>query len=282
VSGPGAPALTEAQIRRYARHVLLDEVGGAGQERLLAAKVLVVGAGGLGSPLLLYLAAAGVGTLGIIDDDVVELGNLQRQVVHTTARLGRPKVESAREAIAAINPDVRVVCHPARLTADNAPALVAAYDVVADGSDNFPTRFLLNDACYFARKPLVSGAVLRFSGQVATFKAYRGDAGAEGRGPCYRCLFRAPPPADDVPACAEAGVLGAFCGVIGSLQATEVIKEILGIGESLAGFLLVLDGLDASIRKIRVRPDPGCPLCGEAPGITDPGGAEPSLAPAAR
>lgn len=271
MSGSGAPALTEAQVHRYARHILLDEIGGAGQQRLLAAKVLVVGAGGLGSPLLLYLAAAGVGTLGIIDDDVVELGNLQRQVLHTTARLGQPKVESARAAIAAINPEVRVVCHRARLTADNAPALVSAYDVIADGSDNFPTRFLLNDACYFARRPLVSGAVLRFSGQVATFKSY---PGALDRGPCYRCLFRAPPPADDVPACAQAGVLGALCGVIGSLQATEVIKEILGIGESLAGFLLVLDGLDARVRKIRVRRDPACPLCGEAPTIAGPGGAE--------
>lgn len=264
--GDGAE-LSEAQVRRYARHILLDEIGGSGQQRLLAARVLVVGAGGLGSPLLLYLAAAGIGTLGIIDDDAVEASNLQRQVVHTTARLGRPKVESAQETIAALNPDVRVIGHRERLTTANAAALIEAYDVIADGSDNFATRFLLNDACYFAGKPLVSGAVLRFSGQVATYKAFVPTPDADGHGPCYRCLFRAPPPADQ-PACTEAGVLGAFCGVVGALQATEVIKEILGIGQGLSGYLLVLDGLDATVRKIRVRRDPACPLCGDAPVIT--------------
>jgi molybdopterin-synthase adenylyltransferase len=264
------------QILRYARHILLDEVGGDGQMRLLGARVLVVGAGGLGSPLLLYLAAAGVGTLGVIDDDVVDLSNLQRQVVHPTAHVGMSKVESARRTLHAINPDVRVEILPERLRADNALDLISAYDVVADGSDNFPTRFLINDACYMARRPLVSGAVLRFDGQLSTFKAYApGPDGA--RSPCYRCIFREPPPPGDNATCADAGVFGAFCGVIGSLQATEVLKEILGIGDSLSGWLLVCEALGATFRKIRVCWDPGCPLCGDRPTITslgsnDPGG----------
>ncbi len=256
--------LTEEQINRYARHILLPEVGGEGQSRLLGARVLVVGAGGLGSPLLLYLAAAGVGTLGIVDDDRVDLTNLQRQVVHMTDSVGRPKVESAAETLAAINPGVKVVTHEARLTAANALDLIADYDVITDGSDNFETKFLLNDACYLARKPLVAGAILRFSGQVYTFKAYEPDDT-----PCYRCIFREPPPPGAVPTCAEAGVLGAMCGMIGSTQATEVIKEILGIGESLAGSLLVVDALSTTFRKIRARRDPGCPLCGDHPTITD-------------
>ncbi len=258
---------SEAQIQRYARHILLDAVGGAGQARLLQARVLVIGAGGLGSPLLLYLAAAGVGTIGVVDDDVVDLSNLQRQIVHTTRSIGVAKVESAKQTIAAINPEVRLLPHPVRLTVDNALDLIADYDVVADGSDNFPTRFLVNDACYFARTPLVSGAILRFDGQVATFKAHAVSEDG-GHGPCYRCLFRAPPPPGSAPTCAEAGVLGAWCGTIGSLQATEVIKEILGIGEGLSGWLLVCDALSAEFRKIRVRRDPECPLCGDAPTIT--------------
>lgn len=257
---------SDADIARYARHILLDEVGGTGQARLRRAKVLVVGAGGLGSPLLMYLAAAGIGTLGIVDDDVVDLSNLQRQIVHTTARVGEAKVASARRTLLELNPATAVVEHRERLDAANALALVGGYDVVADGSDNFPTRFLLNDACFFARKPLVSGAVLRFEGQVATFKAYE-RAGDGSHGPCYRCLFRAPPPPGEVPSCAEAGVLGAFCGVIGSLQATEVIKELLGIGHSLSGSLLVIDGLLARFRRIQVKADPGCPLCGTHPEI---------------
>lgn len=257
---------TDAEIARYARHILLDEVGGAGQARLRQAKVLVVGAGGLGSPLLMYLAAAGVGTLGVIDDDVVDLSNLQRQIVHATERVGEPKVASAEATLRAINPETAIVGHRQRLDADNALALVGAYDVIADGSDNFPTRFLLNDACFFARRPLVSGAVLRFEGQVATFKAYeRAEDGSHG--PCYRCLFREPPPPGEIPSCAEAGVLGAFCGVIGSLQATEVLKELLGIGESLSGSLLLIDGLLARFRKVTVKADPACPLCGRAPSI---------------
>ncbi len=267
---PPAPpkAFSDGQLVRYARHILLDEIGGAGQARLLAAKVLVVGAGGLGSPLLMYLAAAGVGTLGIVDDDVVELSNLQRQIVHTSARIGEAKVASAQRTVAALNPETTVIAHAERLDAGNALALIEGYDVIADGSDNFPTRFLINDACFFARRPLVSAAVLRFEGQVATFKAYEhGDDGSHG--PCYRCLFPAPPPPGEVPSCAEAGVLGAFCGVVGSMQATEVIKEVCGIGESLSGSLVLLDGLRARFRKIRLGSDPRCRLCGETPSIRD-------------
>ncbi len=252
----------EDQIQRYARHILLPEVGGEGQARLLDSKVLVIGAGGLGSPALVYLAAAGVGTIGIVDDDVVDLSNLQRQVVHRTGSIGRPKVESAAETLAAINPEVDVIAHPERISAENALDLISAYDVVADGSDNFPTRFLVNDACYFAGKTLVSAAILRFDGQVSTFKAAAG-------GHCYRCLFRSPPPPGQIPSCAEAGVLGALCGMVGSLQATEVVKELLGIGESLAGSLLICDGLNMTFRKIAVKRDPGCPLCGDEPHIKD-------------
>lgn len=259
---------TESQVRRYARHILLKEVGGEGQARLMRAKVLVVGAGGLGSPLLLYLAAAGVGTLGVIDADHVDLSNLQRQIVHGTGRIGEAKVASAKRTLAEINPEVRVMTHEARIGPDNALDVVSGYDIVADGSDNFETRFLLNDACYLARKTLVSGAILRFDGQVATFKAHERLPGG-GHGPCYRCIFREPPPPGEIPSCAEAGVLGALCGVIGSFQATEVLKEILGIGESLSGWLMLCDGLSAEVRKIRVPADPGCPLCGDAPTIRD-------------
>lgn len=263
---------TESQVCRYARHILLKEVGGEGQARLMRAKVLVVGAGGLGSPLLLYLAAAGVGTLGVIDADHVDLSNLQRQIVHATGRIGEAKVASARRTIAEINPEVRVITHEARIGPDNAFDVISGYDIVADGSDNFETRFLLNDACFLAKKTLVSGAILRFDGQVATFKAHeRSPSGGPGNihGPCYRCIFREPPPPGEIPSCAEAGVLGALCGVIGSLQATEVLKEILGIGESLSGWLMLCDGLSAEMRKIRVPADPGCPLCGDAPTIRD-------------
>ncbi|MCW8835465.1 MAG: molybdopterin-synthase adenylyltransferase MoeB [Rhodospirillales bacterium] len=256
---------TEHQIQRYARHILLPEVGGTGQAKLLGARVLVVGAGGLGSPMLLYLAAAGVGTIGIVDADVVDVSNLQRQVAHATARVGMPKVESAREALHAINPEVTVVAHNERINVENALDLIGQYDVVADGSDNFATRFLVNDACYFAKRPLVSAAILRFDGQVYTFRAHE-----EGENrPCYRCIFREPPPPGQIPSCAEAGVLGALCGTVGSLQATEVIKEILGIGQTLAGSLLIYDGLETTFRKVKVKRDPGCPLCGQSPTITD-------------
>jgi len=254
----------ESQLQRYARHILLPEVGGTGQERLLASRVLVVGAGGLGAPLLLYLAAAGVGTIGVIDDDVVDLSNLQRQVVHATDRVGRPKVESAAETVRAINPDVNLELHRMRLDSGNAAALIGAYDLVADGSDNFATRFLLNDACYFAAKPLVSAALLRFDGQISTFRARPG-----GDQPCYRCLFREPPPAGQIPTCSEAGVFGAVAGAVGAIQSVEVLKELLGIGEGLAGRLLMYDGLAAGFTTIRIARDPECPLCGEHPTIHD-------------
>jgi molybdopterin/thiamine biosynthesis adenylyltransferase len=252
---------SETQIHRYARHILLREVGGVGQEKLLASKVLLIGAGGLGSPLLLYLAAAGVGTIGVVDDDAVDLSNLQRQIAHTTDRVGMAKVDSAKAAVAAINPDVTVVTHKVRLTADNAASLIAGYDLVADGSDNFPTRFLVNDACFFARKTLVSAAVLRFDGQLSTFKPQAG-------GPCYRCLYPAPPPPGQIPSCDEAGVLGAVAGVLGTLQATEVLKELLGIGDSMAGRLLIYDALSAAMRQVKIKPDPECPLCSSKASIT--------------
>ncbi|NQV48618.1 MAG: molybdopterin-synthase adenylyltransferase MoeB [Rhodospirillaceae bacterium] len=258
---------SEDQIQRYARHILLNEIGGTGQTRLLNAKVLVVGAGGLGSPVILYLAAAGVGTIGVIDDDTVDLSNLQRQIIHTTAAVGRAKVESARDTVAAINPDINFIMHRGRIGEDNALDLIGEYDLVADGSDNFPTRFLVNDACYFTKTPLVSAAILRFDGQLYTFKPHEKDT-AGNRLPCYRCLFPAAPPPGQIPSCAEAGVLGALCGTMGSLQATEVIKELLGLGDSMAGSLLIYDGLGATFRKIAVKADPGCPLCGDHPTIT--------------
>ncbi len=258
---------SEAQINRYARHILLEEVGGEGQERLLKARVLVIGAGGLGSPVLLYLAAAGVGTLGIVDDDVVDLSNLQRQIVHSTEAIGTPKVESAQKTIARINPDVTVNPLNERIGPDNALDMISDYDIVADGSDNFATRFLVNDACYLAKKPLVSAAILRFDAQVYTFKAFDETDGSHG--PCYRYLFPEPPPEGQIPTCAEAGVLGALCGMAGSLQATEVLKELLSIGDSLSGSLLICEGLGTTFRKISIKPDPGCPLCGDDPKITD-------------
>ncbi len=252
-----AMEFTEAQFQRYARHLILEEVGESGQARLMATRVLVVGAGGLGSPLLLYLAAAGVGTLGVVDDDTVDLSNLQRQVMHPTTRLGASKVESARETLAALNPEVRVEAHGARLGAGNVEPLVGAYDLVADGSDNFATRYLLNDACYRLAKPLVAASLAPFDGQLSTFKAHLGPPH-----PCYRCLYREAPPPDLIPRCETAGILGAVAGVMGTLQATEVLKEILGIGESLTGTLLMYDALGASFHRIRVLRDPQCPTCG--------------------
>ncbi len=249
--------LTDAQFERYARHLILDEVGEEGQAKLMAARVLVVGAGGLGSPLLLYLAAAGVGTLGVVDDDTVDLSNLQRQIVHPTARIGAAKVESARETLASINPEVAVETHRLRLGPANAAALVRDYDLVADGSDNFATRYLLNDVCYAERRTLVAAAVSPFDGQLSTFKAYLGPPH-----PCYRCLFREPPPPDLVPRCETAGILGAVAGVIGTLQATEVLKELLGLGESLSGQLLMYDALRAGFHKVKLPRDPDCPTCG--------------------
>ncbi len=251
---------TEDQLRRYARHIILPEIGGAGQARLLDSRVLVVGAGGLGSPVILYLAAAGIGTIGVVDDDDVDLSNLQRQILHVTAGLGTAKVDSVVRAVAAINPDIRVVPIRARLDRDNARAIIADYQVVADGSDNFPTRFLVNDSCRLEGRTLVSAAILRFDGQLATFRP---------GGPCYRCIYREPPPDDLTPTCAQAGILGAVAGTMGALQATEVVKELLGIGETMAGRLLIYDALAVAFRTIRVPRDPGCPLCGDSPTITD-------------
>ena len=247
---------SEDEIRRYSRHILLREVGGTGQARLKAARVLVVGAGGLGSPLVLYLAAAGVGTIGIIDHDRLELSNLQRQVAHSTAQLGASKAHSAAEAARAINPAITVEPRSARITAANASRIIAGYDVVCDGTDNFATRFLVADACVLGRRTLVSAAVLRFEGQLSTFKPH-----LHAEGPCYRCLYPEPPPDGLVPTCSEAGVLGAVTGVMGTLQATEVLKEILRIGESLSGRLLIWDALATSFRVVRLRRDPACPLC---------------------
>jgi adenylyltransferase/sulfurtransferase len=245
---------TEAQTHRYARHILLPEIGGTGQARLLAAKVLVVGAGGLGSPLILYLAAAGIGTITVIDDDTVELSNLQRQVLHKTSGLGQPKVDSAAAAIADLNPDVRLVPVRARLTAANIDALIAEHDIVADGSDNFATRFLINDACRRVGRTLVSAAIRRFDGQLSTFRA---------DGPCYRCLHPEEATGGDGPTCANAGVLGSVAGTLGTMQATEVVKEVLGIGESLSGRLLRYDALKATVSIARLHRDPACPVCGD-------------------
>lgn len=254
-------SISDAQALRYARHLNLSDVGPSGQEKLLKARVLVVGAGGLGSPVILYLAAAGVGTIGVVDDDEVDLSNLQRQVIHTTARVGTPKADSAKVAVGALNPDVNLRVHRERLKFDNIATLIADYDIVADGSDNFDTRFLVNDACFFARKTLVSAAVLRFDGQLSTYKPHAG-------GPCYRCVFGEAPP-DDVWTCSQVGILGAVAGVMGTLQATEVLKEILGLGESMAGRLLIHDALSATSRLVKINRDPGCALCGDAPTIRD-------------
>jgi adenylyltransferase/sulfurtransferase len=251
------------QLHRYARHIILREVGGVGQARLLSSRVLVVGAGGLGSPALIYLAAAGVGTLGVIDDDRVDLSNLQRQIVHDTERVGQPKVDSAAATLTALNPDVAIERHAVRLTADNAAALIAQYDIVADGSDNFATRYLVNDACFFAKKTLVSAAILQFDGQLTTFKAHE-----PGDHPCYRCLFPAAPVGELMATCSSAGVLGSLAGTLGALQATEVIKELLGIGGSLAGELLLYDALSVTFRKLKFRRRADCALCGSRPSIT--------------
>jgi adenylyltransferase/sulfurtransferase len=251
--------LSEQQFQRYARHLILDEVGEEGQERLLASRVLVVGAGGLGSPMLLYLAAAGVGTIGIIDNDRVDLTNLQRQIVHATRNVGALKVESARETLAAVNDGVRIETNAVRLGPDNAAEVIAGYDLVADGSDNFATRYLLTEICFRLRKPLVAAALSPFEGQLSTFRPYLG-AGH----PCYRCLFREPPPPDMVPRCEEAGILGAVAGVMGTLQAVEVLKELLGLGDSLDGTLLIYDALRAGFHRIRIAKDPECPTCGAA------------------
>jgi adenylyltransferase/sulfurtransferase len=256
-----AMTLRDDQLERYARHLILREVGGPGQAKLLAAKVLVIGAGGLGSPVLLYLAAAGVGTIGVIDDDRVQVSNLQRQIAHGTPDIDRLKVESAAEAVRRINPDVRIETHAERINSGNALELIRRYNIVADGCDNFATRFLVNDACFFAGRTLVSAAVGEFDGQVAVYKPHVRGANGEQRFPCYRCLFPAPPEPGTVAPCSEAGVIGALTGVVGAMQALEVIKEIAGIGESLAGRLFIFDGLAAQARTVKIKPDPECALC---------------------
>ena len=255
---------SDSQIERYARHIVLSEVGGIGQAKLLQSKVLVIGAGGLGSPLALYLAAAGIGTIGIVDDDVVSLSNLQRQIIHGTARLGEDKTASAATSLSDLNPDVQVIQHRERISADNAMTLISDYDIVADGSDNFATRFLVNDACYLSGKTLVSAALLKFEGQLSTFRAHEGEGN-----PCYRCLYPAPPAPGTVPSCAEGGVFGALAGVMGSMQGVEIIKEILGVGDSHAGWLSIYDALGASWHKIRMKPSASCPLCGPQKSIHD-------------
>ncbi|HEV2249696.1 MAG TPA: molybdopterin-synthase adenylyltransferase MoeB [Candidatus Limnocylindria bacterium] len=253
--------LAPEQAQRYSRHLLIPEIGERGQLRLLHGKVLLIGAGGLGSPAALYLAAAGVGTLGIVDSDVVDATNLQRQIIHSSERLGRPKVESARETITALNPDVKVNAYQERLTAQNIDRIVAGYDVIIDGADNFPTRYLVNDASVKHRIPVVHGSIYRFEGQATVFQPYAG--------PCYRCLFHQPPPPELAPSCAEAGVLGVLPGIIGSIQANEAIKLLLGIGEPLIGRYLLFDALDTTFREVKLRRDPDCPVCGEHPTITE-------------
>ncbi|HSE59991.1 MAG TPA: molybdopterin-synthase adenylyltransferase MoeB [Nitrospiraceae bacterium] len=253
---------TDEQIQRYSRHIILADVGGKGQKKLAQAKVLLIGAGGLGSPAALYLAAAGIGTIGLVDGDVVDLSNLQRQVLHSTATIGVPKVESGRQTLAAINPDITIKTYHHHVNADNILGLLADYDLVLDGSDNFTTRFLVNDACFFAKKTLISASMFRFEGQLTTIKPHAGY-------PCYRCLYPEPPPAGLVPNCQEAGVLGVLAGTMGILQATEAIKEILGIGETLADKLLIYDALEMKFRKVSRPKDPSCKLCGPAPAITD-------------
>lgn len=255
--------LTEEQIQRYARHIVIPEIGGEGQKKLIKSRVLVVGAGGLGAPILMYLAAAGVGTLGVIDDDFVELSNLQRQIIHSTDRIGVPKVQSAAATISDINPNTNIVTHQHKLTRKNIIPLINNYDLVADGSDNFETRFLINDACHFQKKTLVSGAILRFEGQIATFKS-----GMETKSPCYRCLYSNPPQSNLVPSCSEAGVLGALAGIVGSMQALEIIKELIGIGASLSGSLIIYDALTSTQMKLQLKQNSDCILCGDQPSIT--------------
>jgi molybdopterin/thiamine biosynthesis adenylyltransferase len=252
---------TNDQIYRYSRHIILPDVGGVGQKKLLNAKVLLVGAGGLGSPAAMYLAAAGVGTLGLVDYDRVDLSNLQRQLLHRTKDVGRPKLDSAQETLNALNPDVHVVKHPVVLTSENVMDIIRDYDIVVNGTDNFPTRYLVNDACVFAAKPLVDGSIFMFEGQATVYDAKKG--------PCYRCLFPTPPPPGEVPSCQEAGVLGVLPGIIGSIEAVEAIKLIIGKGEPLIGRLLLFDALAMEFREMQIDKNPDCPVCGEHPTITE-------------
>ena len=260
--------LSPEELERYARHIVLREVGGPGQLALKEAAVLVIGAGGLGAPALMYLAAAGIGTLGVVDDDHVSLSNLQRQIIHTTRDIGRQKADSAAEQIYALNPHVRFEAHATRLDAGNAMALIGGYDLVLDGSDNFETRYLVSDACFLAAKPLITAALGQFDGSLTTIRAHERNAEGEFN-PTYRCLFPEPPPPGTVPACAEAGVMGALAGVLGSMMALEAIREIVGFGEGLVGKLLMLDARAMRFETLRYRRDPANPLHGDAPVITD-------------
>ena len=250
---------TDEQIERYSRHIILPEVGGSGQQKMLEARVLLLGAGGLGSPAAYYLAAAGIGNLGIVDFDQVDLSNLQRQIIHSTERIGMLKTESAKKTIQALNPDVNVTLYNEKMDSSNIMSLIKEYDYVVDGSDNFPTRYLVNDACVMKNKTLIHGSIYRFEGQVTVFKP--------GDGPCYRCLYPEPPPPGMVPNCQEGGVLGVLAGVIGNLQVVEVLKLILGIGKPLVGKLLIYDALNTEFRSLRLRRDANCPICGEKPTI---------------
>lgn len=252
---------SDDQIERYSRTMILPKVGGRGQKKLVAAKVLVIGAGGLGSPCAYYLAAAGVGTVGIVDGDEVDLSNLQRQILHSTSDIGRLKALSAQERLRGLNPDVTVDARAERIQASNAVSLITPYDVIIDGSDNFATRYLVNDACVMAKKPLVHAGVFQFEGQIMTI--------LPGQGPCYRCVFREPPPPGAVPSCQEAGILGAVAGILGSLQATEALKIVLGVGELLVGRILTLDTLTMRTRVVKVPKADDCPVCGEEPSITE-------------
>ncbi|MCH9016219.1 MAG: molybdopterin-synthase adenylyltransferase MoeB [Chloroflexi bacterium] len=252
--------LTPEQVKRYSRHIIMSDVGSKGQRALMASKALIIGAGGLGSPSAIYLSLAGVGTVGIVDFDVVELSNLQRQILHHTADVGRPKVESAYDNIKSYNPDVNVVLHETRLDSSNAMEIISQYDLVINGADNFATRYLVNDACYLLKKPLMDGSILIFDGQATVFLPGQG---------CYRCLFPSPPPPGMVPNCAEAGVLGALTGLVGSIQATEALKYFLGIGESLSSRLLLIDALSMTFREVRLKKNPDCPLCGDNPTVTE-------------
>lgn len=251
----------EEQIVRYSRHIILPEVGGEGQQKINQGKVLIIGTGGLGSPVAFYLAAAGVGTIGIIDDDVVDLSNLQRQILHSTKDVGRPKVESAKEKLLALNPDCNIVTYQERLMANNILDIIKDYDIIVDGTDNFATRFVTNDACVMTKKPFIHGGILRFNGQALTV--------VPGEGPCFRCIFHEPPPAGSVPTCSQAGVLGVLAGTIGLIQATEVLKFLLGKGDLLIGRLLMYDALDMKFREVQVKKNPQCPVCGENPSITE-------------
>ena len=255
-------AFTNEQIERYSRHIILKEVGAKGQKKLMNAKVLIIGAGGLGAPCAMYLAAAGIGTIGIADADEVDLSNLQRQIIHQTADVGKPKVQSAKETMEAMNPDVKVITYHEFITSENILDIIKDYDFIIDGTDNFPAKFLINDACVMAKKPFSHAGIIRFRGQLVTY--------VPGQGPCYRCVFKEPPPKDAVPTCKQAGVIGAMGGVIGSLQAMEAVKYILGVGDLLTGYLLTYDAIKMEFRKVKLPTDThNCAVCGDHPTITE-------------